>query len=342
VASERTATRTQEGLILGTPQYMSPEQARGELVDARSDIFSFGIVLYEMFAGEPPFHGVSGVEVLSAILQKDPKPLSLVLESIPHDAEQIVRLALRKDPRTRYQHMADVSVALKALREDSESGRLFVDAPAPARRRARRFALIGGATVIAIAAIGSVLMWRGRAPQAGFNVQLTRITSDGGLSMFPALSPDGKMMAYASDRAGDGQLDIWLRQISGGKPIRLTHDAADDYRPEFSPDGSQIVFESARRPSGVYIIPALGGDETLVAENSTMPHFSPDGKRIVFTTGDPSLRSEIWVVEAGPNGPLSRPTRVAPGFFSSAFGIWTADGDHLLFVARKGPSDRPD
>jgi serine/threonine protein kinase len=106
--SEATATGTQEGLILGTPRYMSPEQARGEPVDARSDIFSFGVVLYEMFAGEPPFHGGSAVEVLSAILQKDPKPLSQVLGTIPHDAEQIVRLALRKDPRTRYQHMADM------------------------------------------------------------------------------------------------------------------------------------------------------------------------------------------------------------------------------------------
>lgn len=339
-ASQPTATRTQEGLILGTPRYMSPEQARGEQVDARSDIFSFGIVLYEMFGGESPFHGASAIEVLSAILQKDPKPLSQVVENTPHDVEQIVRLALRKDPRTRYQHMADVSVALKALKEDSDSGRLFVDAPAPARRRARQFALLGGAIVIAIAAIGSVLLWRGRAPEAGPTVQLTRITSDGGLSAFPALSPDGKMMAYASDRAGDGQLDIWLRQINGGKPIRLTSDAADDYRPQFSPDGSHIVFESARRPSGIYIIPALGGDETLVAENGTVPRFSPDGKRIVFTTGDPFLRSEIWVVKVGPNGPLSRPNRFAPEFSSAAFGIWTPDGDHLLFVARKGRSDR--
>ena len=142
-AAAPTATRTQAGLILGTPRYMSPEQARGEDVDARSDIFSFGIVLYEMFAGEPPFEGASAVEALSAILQKDPKPLSKVLDSIPHDAEQIVRLALRKDPRTRYQHMADVSVALKALKEDSDSGRLFVEPQASPPRRARPLALIG-------------------------------------------------------------------------------------------------------------------------------------------------------------------------------------------------------
>src|SRR6185295_17084174 len=107
---------------------------------------------------------------------------------------------------------------------------------------------------------------------------LKRLTSDSGLSGWPALSPDGKLLAYASDRGGEGNLDIWVRQVAGGDPVRITKDEADDLEPSFSPDGSKIAFRSRRKGGGIYVVSSLGGEERLIAPLGRDPRFSPDGR----------------------------------------------------------------
>jgi Tol biopolymer transport system component len=133
------------------------------------------------------------------------------------------------------------------------------------------------------------------------------------LTAYPALSPDGKLLAYASDRASTGNLDIWMQQIGGGNPIRLTTNGADDLEPSFSPDGARIVFRSEREGGGVYVVPTLGGVEQRLASLGRRPRFSPDGKWIAYWVGDLSYygRRHIFVIPATGG----QPRELQPGFF---------------------------
>ncbi|MBM3295515.1 MAG: hypothetical protein FJY82_13480 [Candidatus Aminicenantes bacterium] len=169
--------RTEEGFVLGTAAYMSPEQAEGRKVDARTDIFSFGVVLYEMLTGQKAFHRETKVGTLAAILHDEPPPASRVNESLPADIEPILGRCLRKDPQRRWQSMSDLKVVLLDLKEDSESGKLRPPA----------------------------------APAAEF--EQVRLTFDLGLTALPAVSPDGNTLAYSSDRAGEKNSDIWGQRL---------------------------------------------------------------------------------------------------------------------------------
>ena len=154
--------------------------------------------------------------------------------------------------------------------------------------------------------------------------------------MMPALSPDGKLLAYASDRAGRGDLDLWVEQTAGGAPIRLTDDPADDLQPAFSPDGSRIVFRSERAGGGVYVIPALGGNARRVADGGRSPRFSPDGHHIAYWTGP--WRGNVAI----PTGSAftldlsgGEPTRILPAFTGVREPMWSPDGKSLLVLARE-------
>ncbi len=324
----KQAAKTEKGTILGTVAYMSPEQAEGRKVDARSDIFSFGAVLYEMIAGRAAFQGDSKVAILSAILTKDPKAVSDTVETVPRDLEKIISRCLRKDPEYRFQHMDDLKVALRELKEDSDSGRL----PAPERavaRPSRRIAAVAGG-VILLAAVADVTWWLTRRPPARQALELTRITSDAGLTYYPALSRDGKLLAYASDRSGEGNLDIWLHQIGGREPIRLTRHAADDSEPSFSPDGTRIAFRSEREGGGIYAIPTLGGGEQRLVDQGRSPRFSPDGNWIAYWVGDPSNfnPNKIFIIPSSGG----QPRQLQAKMFSADYPIWSPDGKHLLFL----------
>ncbi len=171
---------------------------------------------------------------------------------------------------------------------------------------------------------------------AGPDSTFTRLTSDSGLTTDPAISPDGKLVAYASDRSGRGDLDIWVQQTAGGAPVRLTTDEANDRQPAFSPDGSKIVFRSERENGGIYIVSALGGESVRVAKGGSNPQFSPDGRRIAFWTGAQvmaSTPSKIFVVPATGGAP----EEIQTGIPFSRHPIWTPDGTHLLFW---GASDK--
>ncbi|MBI3698131.1 MAG: serine/threonine-protein kinase [Acidobacteria bacterium] len=327
--------RTEEGTIVGTFSYMSPEQAEGKKVDARSDIFSFGSVFYEMVTGRRAFKGDSRLSILFAILREEPKPAAQIGGGLPHEVEAIIARCLRKDPRRRFQIMEDLQIALEELKEALAAGRLS-DGPRgapvkPARWVSAVVILLGLALIV----LGiSLRLVRQRQPVSP--PVLTRLTSDSGLTTEPALSPDGKLVAYASDRGGQDNLDIWMQQVAGGEPMQLTRHKADDHEPAFSPDGTKIVFRSERDGGGIYVIPTLGGVERKIAEQGRTPKFSPDGTKIAYWVGGIGAdvyvlgSTKIYVVALG-----GQPRQLQPEFITARYPIWSPDGARLLFLGTR-------
>jgi serine/threonine protein kinase len=196
--AETVSTRTVASTIVGTPSYMSPEQAEGKPIDTRSDIFSFGSMFYEMLAGQRPFRGDARASTIASILREEPKPISQVVEGLPRDAEKIVRRCLRKDPERRFQTMADLRVALEDLKEESDSG-VMEGAGGPdvtARGKLWWTGVLAGASVIAV--VLGLVLWivlRITTPPPPPPVT-TPLTSEEGFELDPAISPDGKQLAW--------------------------------------------------------------------------------------------------------------------------------------------------
>ena len=241
VPSESQHPDTEEGRIFGTVAYMSPEQAEGKAVDARSDIFSFGSLLYEMLTGRRAFHGDSKLSTLSAILHREPKPVCEIIVSVPPEVEHLVRRCLRKDPARRWQHMSDLKVALDDVKEQSESRKLGASIPAAPTRRTRRWWL---AAAIASIALGFAAVWYvGHSRGSGSVEPMTAVplTAYPGEEDSPTFSPDGTLIAFSWNR--DGNKDIYVKVVdSAAEPHRLTTDPAEDSLPKWSPDGRSIAF----------------------------------------------------------------------------------------------------
>jgi serine/threonine protein kinase len=329
------APQTEEGMIVGTVAYMSPEQAEGKKVDARTDIFSFGSLLYEMITGKRAFQGATRMSVLSAILERGPQPLREIAPHVPPELDRVIGRCLRKDLERRFQNMADVRVALRELQEESESGQLA----RPVKKKQQKLWWMLAAGLLLVAA-GAGVAWRWARNTPGpesESVVLTQLTADPGLTTDPAISPDGKLVAYASDRSGEGNLQIWVQQVNGRQASRLTHQAADDREPAFSPDSSQIVFRSEREGGGIYVVSTLGGDVRLVAPQGRRPRFSPDGARVVYWVGniggDPSVpgTSKMYVVDMSASGPAGSPRQLAADFAAVRYPVWSPDGKAILF-----------
>jgi eukaryotic-like serine/threonine-protein kinase len=335
---------TSPGAAVGTIAYMSPEQAHADELDARTDLFSFGVVLYEMATGRKAFGGNSAAVVHEAILNRAPTPLARVNPDSPPELERIVNKAVEKDRRLRYQSAAEIRTDLQRLKRDSDSSRTprFEEAKPAARNRR-----IGPAIGVAALALGVLLTllltlnvgglrdrWTHGTEALQTPWKVNRLTTDPGLSDFAALSPDGKLVAYASDRSLDGEPDLYIKQVAGGQPIRLTSDGMGNTMPDFSPDGSKIVFRSDREGGGIFEIPAFGGDARLLAHEGRNPKFSPDGLQVAYWVGDAGVAAAIpgtgtvWVVPVA-GGP---PQLVGQNFTAVRYPIWSPDGKHLLMV----------
>jgi Tol biopolymer transport system component len=315
---------TRPGVIVGTIAYMSPEQASGRPVDARSDIFSFGVLLYELFAGRRPFAGATDLEVLQNIVHGIPPPLDA---DIPPILRMAVEKALEKDPSDRYQSMNELVVDLRRFTRSREVETL----PAPDRKH--RPAWLGW-SVAGVLLVGTAI-WEAVRPAAApanplEKAHFARVTDFE--STEAAISPDGKFAAFVSDH--DGPFDVWLTQLGTGHAINLTEGQAGQLPGPlrsvgFSGDGSQIWFGGGDVGMRLRLMPLTGGvPRNFLGEDTANLAWSPDGARIVYHTfadGDP-----IFVADrTGANARLL--FRDRPGIHNH-FPTWSPDGQWIYFV----------
>lgn len=329
--------QTEEGYIMGTTAYMSPEQVEGKKVDARSDVFSFGSVLYEMITGKKAFQKESRVSTIAAILNKEPVPAIKINKALPPEIVQILARCQRKDPQRRWQNMSDLKVVLQDMKEDSDSGKLLASKAVVIRREIHPLVWVSmGAGILAAAVLLLIFLPKPSNPP---EFEITRLTFDSGFTWSPAISPDGTMFACASDRAGSGSMDIWVQQIAGGPPLRLTTHPASDDSPSFSADGSKIVFHSARNGGGIYEIATLGGQPHRIADRGLYPRFSPDGSWISFVEIAASMDrrlNKMFLIPAQGGNPIP----FQPDFYitnpaTNLGPVWSPDGQFLLFSGKR-------
>jgi Tol biopolymer transport system component len=326
---------TEPGRVMGTVYYMAPEQVRGHPVDARTDIFAFGAVLYEMLSGKRAFERASAVETLNAILKEDPPSLFESSRGVSPGLERIVQRCLEKRPEDRPRTAHDLAIALDAISTGStrtwDATTVAEQATKKARRRLRleRLGLVAAGAALTLAAV----LLHGRLnPPAEPVIPSYRWMSFSGRDSSPAVSPDGRTVAFASDR--DGRLRIWLKQVSGEAEAPLT--AGPDEFPRFSPDGGEILFSRTNGDRrSLYRAAVLGGAARRVIENATEGDWSPDGTRIAFLR----LKSEngatvSTVGVAAPDGSEEREVADVPAGLRAP--RWSPDGRTLAMVTSSG------
>ena len=286
---------TSPGTILGTVAYMSPEQVRGKDLDARSDLFSSGAVLYEMATGTLPFRGESVGVTCEAILNRDPVPAVRLNPDLPEELERVINKALEKDRNLRYQHAADLRTDLQRLKRDSSQRDALSSSRAaleksdslhatPAKAKAWKvYALIAAA--LAVVAIGATAFFlhRSSPPPLPASNQWEQLTFFTDSAVYPALSPDGRMLAFI--RGSDSFLgvgEVYVKLLPSGEPVQLTHDGRIKLAPSFSPDNSQIVF-SVVEPWDTWEVPVLGGEPHMLLPNSSSLTWIDGGKRLLFS-----------------------------------------------------------
>jgi Tol biopolymer transport system component/tRNA A-37 threonylcarbamoyl transferase component Bud32 len=269
---------TLAGQVLGTPPYMSPEQARGQEVDKRTDIWAFGCLLYELLAGRRAFRGETLSETVTGILEREPDWEALDAAT-PGKIRELMRNCLEKDASHRLEDIRDARLTIEAV---------------TAKPRVKRWQGISAALALAILVSGSILWMRGPSRQAAFllHATFTQLTDQPGRETYPSLASDGKSFVYASRAAG--KWDIYTQRVGGKNPTNLTRDSgADNTQPAFSPDGERIAFRSERGGGGIFLMGATGENVKRVTDSGYDPAWSPDGSEIVYGSSTSDMRHQL-------------------------------------------------
>jgi Tol biopolymer transport system component/tRNA A-37 threonylcarbamoyl transferase component Bud32 len=346
-ASAALDSLTRAGLAMGTPAYMSPEQVVGQTLDARSDLFSLGLVLYEMAARRRAFEGGKTKAILEAILLHTPPPPSHTNPALSPGFDELIRKLLEKDRELRYQTAADVRADLKRLRRDSESTRILAT-PSLARRledmaRPHKWEIRAAIVLLAVGLAGAGWSWFHRSrPVSEAPLKAIPLTSYSGRESMPSLSPDGTQVAFSWDRDNEGNGEIYVKLIGAETPLRLTTNPADDISPAWSPDGRWIAFLRVL-PAGrvaVILISPIGGAERILTETNLDRNnvdgpflsWSPDSRWLAMAGADKRERIpalSLYSVGTGEKRRLTFPPGTTLGDSCPAF---SPDGRTLAFV----------
>ncbi len=340
-----TAFATEPGLVVGTVQYMAPEQVKGQPADHRVDLFAFGVVLYEMLSGASPFNRASSAESMSAVLHDAPAPLDEAKPGSSPALARIVEHCLGKSPEQRFQSGRDLLFVLESVGSRSSSELTKAPAIEPrarSRRTALRWVLEAGALAAALA-----LGWRlGRTPAVGSDApafaRVTRIVATDRNEFSPVLSPDVKWIAYVSD--GGDHIGVFVKFLSGGETADLTAGSenlevarsSDIGGLDISPDGTQIMFTAGphgAQPSmmSAYVIGApLGGTPRKLIDRGISARWSPDGTKLAYVVAGGGAGDALAVSDA--NGANQRQILPAAGGVHAHWPAWSADGQFVYFI----------
>jgi Tol biopolymer transport system component/tRNA A-37 threonylcarbamoyl transferase component Bud32 len=333
---------TSPGSTLGTVAYMSPEQVRGKELDARTDLFSFGAVLYEMCTGMLPFRGDTSGVIFESILNRAPVPPVRLNPDLPAELERIVTKCLEKDRDLRYQHASDVRTDLQRLKRDTDSAQTSaVQLPMPQRRWSRWLipAVVCTAAVIALAFVIGV---RWKSSGSALHITLSQVTFVDGVEEYPAWSPDGRNLLYTGEVGKTRR--IFQKDVSSGQDSQLTHGDSDELQPTWSPDGKHVAFVRARQPGmklqpgdvfgefqdgDVWVLDLASGKESRLVENAFNPTYSSDGKLIAVDASWAGPR-RIWVLDREGHNPQQVTTDTSEEVAHVA-PAWSPDGKKIVF-----------
>jgi eukaryotic-like serine/threonine-protein kinase len=349
LTASQTGPLTQAGTVMGTSAYMSPEQVRGEEMDSRTDLFSFGVVLYEMVTGVVPFRGETHGVIAEAILNRTPVPPVRLNPDLSPKLEEIINKALEKDRKLRYQNAADLQTDLRRLARDSNRDSLDASSSRqeqqeakeqqPEKLKAWRAYFYVAAAVLVLTIVAAFLFRRpppgGVPPPSKEWEQLTFFTDS---AVYPTLSPDGRMLAFI--RAGNSFLapgDIYVKLLPGGEPVQLTHDSKTKVGLSFSPDNSRIAYSIAE-PWDTWEVPVLGGEPHLMLPNASSLTWIEGGRRLLFSEIKEGLH--MAVVTTNDDRANSRDVYVPAGKRSMAHHSYLSpDGRWVLVVEMDSRSE---
>jgi serine/threonine protein kinase len=275
-----TEAQTRPGMVVGTVAYMSPEQASGNPLDARSDIFSFGIVLYELLAGRRPFAGATELEVLKTIIHGQPEPLNA---DVPEPVRGVVEKALEKDPAERYQSMREMVVDLR--RVVRYSGETPAALAAPKRRTTYVAAGLAIAAALLLIVVGFKFVYQSKSLVTSPS-EWTQLTNFNDSAVAPALSSDGRMVTFI--RGGSAFLSsgqIYAKALPNGESIKLTDAPGTRYGPVFTPDGTRVAYTVILGGGAnwdTWTVPVTGGEPTRFLPNAAGLTWMGDG-RVLFS-----------------------------------------------------------
>jgi eukaryotic-like serine/threonine-protein kinase len=324
---------TSPGSAVGTVAYMSPEQVRGSNLDARTDLFSFGVVLYEMATGTLPFRGDTSGVIFDGILNRAPTPPVRLNPDLPQQLENIINKALEKDPKLRYQHASEIRADLQRVKRDTDSGTRAVTETKPAKAAWRRYVLIAAGIALVAAVIAAWLFLPGTRKTLPASKEWEQLTFFTDSAVYPALSPDGRMLAFIRGEdsfMGPGQ--VYLKMLPDGDPVQLTHDSTWKLSPGFSPDGSRVEY-STFAPWETWEVPVLGGEPHILFPNSSSLTWIEDGKRLLFSELSNPGTLHMVVVTTDPGRGRRREVYAPAGERSMAHHSYISpDGRWVLIV----------